>query len=359
MGHKSCLRYLIGKVPQDMAEPPYQRYQVEDFVMDEAFQQWVRHPNTASDQFWQRFLVTYPEQRSTVEEARKLIENIRYQPYILPEARQQQILEAAYAQASNRMSAQKLLQIFPRKYWAVAATFILLVCSALVFWLLLSSYTTYETGYQENKKILLADGSKVTLNANTRLNVNVDAEADQPREVWLEGEAYFEVKQLNATNTKGESAGRKKFIVHTDHFDVEVLGTVFNVTNRAEKSEVLLQSGAVQIASQRIKQTQRLQPGDVLTLTEEDQNFRLEKVETATELAWRANLFVFEDTPLHQVARAMEDYYGLDVMIADPALKDKLFTAKISRDQLPILLKAIEAAFGVTVIRDTEIITIR
>ncbi len=55
MGQTSNLWYPIGKT-QDMSAPSfyeYRDYQVEDFVMDEAFQQWVRHPDPVSDQFWQ------------------------------------------------------------------------------------------------------------------------------------------------------------------------------------------------------------------------------------------------------------------------------------------------------------------
>ncbi len=137
-----------------------------------------------------------------------------------------------------------------------------------------------------------------------------------------------------------------------------MLGTTFNVTSRCEKSEVLLNSGTVKVASPQIAQTQVLQPGDLLTLTEEDKTFRLKKTETDTAPAWRDNFFVFENTPLHQVARALEDYYGLEIIIADPTLAHKIFTAKISRDQLPILLKAIEASFGVAVTRTADTIKI-
>jgi transmembrane sensor len=75
--------------------------------------------------------------------------------------------------------------------------------------------------------------------------------------------------------------------------------------------------------------------------------------------SWRENFFVFENTPLHQVARSLEDYYGLEVTIADQQLATKTFTAKISRDDLPMLLKAIEASFGVSVTREEQAIHIQ
>ena len=337
----------------------YQNYQTEDFVMDEAFQQWVRHPDPVSDQFWQRFLVAHPDQRETVEEAHELVRNIRYRPYTLSPTRQQQILEAAYDQAAKSQwtSGQLRSPTFSRKYRAAAAAISLLLFSTLAYWLLQPSYDTYHTGYQENQTIQLADGTEVTLNANTRLSVKMDTAANQPREVWLEGEAYFHVKRLEEPEAK-KTPQRKNFVVHTGNFDIEVLGTTFNVASRSEESEVLLKSGKVLVASPQIAQTQVLQPGDRLTLSEEDKTFRLKKTERDTDLAWRDNFFFFENTPLYQVARALEDYYGLEIIIIDPALAHKIFTAKVSRDQLPMLLEAIEASFGVTITREADTIKI-
>ncbi len=336
----------------------YLSYQVEDFVMDDAFQQWVRHPDAASHQFWRQYLANYPNQREPVEEAYAIVQNIRYQPYTLSPDRQQQILQAAYDRAGKSASRSKFVLRSFHPYRAIAATVALLVLSALAFWFLFPSYETYETGYRENKTIRLADGSEVTLNANTELRVSMNTKANQPREAWLEGEAYFNVKRLNELEAE-KTPERKNFIVHTGNFDIEVLGTTFNVTSHSEKSEVMLKSGTVKVASQQIAQTQLLQPGDLLTLSEEDQHFRLKKTETDTEPAWRSNLFVFENTPLRQVARTLEDYYGVEVEINDQKLADKIFTAKISRDQLPMLLKAIEASFGVTIIREEGIIRIQ
>lgn len=336
----------------------YLKYQVEDFVMDDAFQRWIRHPDDASRQFWQEFLLTYPDKREQIEEAAEIVRHIRYQPHTLSREKQERILQNVYARAEKNSSQNR--QIFflsyYKKYMAVAATLSLLLLATIVFWLSLPAYDTYATGFQENKTIRLADGSEVSLNANTKIKVSIDLKSNQPREVWLEGEAYFQVKRL-----EGQEAERlpklRNFVVHTDNFDIEVLGTTFNVSSRAKKSEVLLKSGKVKVASQQIEQTQILQPGDLLTLSGEDRNFHLKKTEAEPD--WRDNFFIFENTPLNEVALAIEDYYGLEVKISSQQLEDKIFTARISRDELPMLLKAIEASFDVKIKREKDMIQIQ
>ena len=335
----------------------YHHYEVEDFVADEAFQQWASQPDTESDRLWEQFLQIYPEKREAVEEARDIITNIRYQPYTLSRERQQHILQQVYEKAEKVSSNRSPIhRPFYRKYAAVAAVGALLLATVAV-WQLFPRFETYQTAYQENKTIVLTDGSEVALNANTTLKVKVDTDNNAPREVWLEGEAYFHVKRLSKEEAD-QFPKLKTFIVHTDNLDIEVLGTTFNVTSRPTHSEVLLKSGKVKVASPQIEQTQILQPGDLLSLSEEDNKFQLIKTEADTTLNWRNNLFIFEQTTLREVARAIEEYYGFEVKIATQTLASKTFTAKISRDELPLLLEAIEVSFEVKVKQEGKIIRI-
>lgn len=362
-GAKTRLAVSYTQNIKDMYQPSfyeYLSYQVEDFVMDDAFQQWIRHPDPVSNQFWKQFLNVYPEKREQLEEAGEMVRSIHFKPHTLSKEKQESILHKVYEQAAKSAPENTPISLppFNQKYMAVAASISLLLFSFVAFWFYSSAYETYETGYQESATIQLSDGSEVSLNANTRLKVRMDMDANEPREVWLDGEAYFHVQRLDGEHAK-KLPRLKNFIVHTDNLDVEVLGTTFNVSSRSKKSEVLLKSGKVKVASQQIDQPQILQPGDFLTLSGEDRSFQLKKAETEADLAWRDNYFIFENTTLRQVARAIEDYYGVEVKIANQQLADKIFTARISRDELPMLLKAIEASFGVRVSTEKGRITIQ
>ena len=332
-----------------MQQPTFEKYAhylVEDFLQDTYFQHWVISNEKEADDFWKAFLLLYPHQKERVEEAKQLAVSIRYEPHRLPKDKQEAILQKVYDASPGKKDTSTFHQ---KRYIAAAASISLLLVAAL-FWLFYPTYETYATGYQETRTVKLADGSEITLNANTSIKVAIDTDENQPRQVWLEGEAYFQVAHLDDEKVALHPA-LKKFVVHTGNFDIEVLGTVFNASSRASRSEVLLKEGSVKVASEKIAQSQILEPGDQLALSKKDQSFQIKKAEKVVEPAWRDNYFTFQDTPLKEVVEEMENYYGLEVEFMDPSLAEKAFTAKVSREDLSVLLKAIEASFEVKVKR--------
>ena len=100
--------------------------------------------------------------------------------------------------------------------------------------------TEYKTGYGQVKILLLPDSSKLVLNANSAVKIPQQWKEQGDRQVWLDGEGYFEVAKKITTH--------QKFIVHTSQVDVEVLGTKFNVNTRRRQSLVALEEGKVQLS---------------------------------------------------------------------------------------------------------------
>ncbi|MEK6481159.1 FecR domain-containing protein [Catalinimonas sp. 4WD22] len=335
----------------------YVDYQVEDFLVDENFQQWVQEADAASEEYWQQFLQRYPQKKEQVEQARILASSIRYHPQKLSAERQREILHNAYAGTDKKTISLPNRKPISFSYRAAAAAVVLLFISGIAYWFALDNIQVYQTAARENKTIILADGSEVTLNANTKISVLIDEEADQARQVWLDGEAFFEVKRLSTDQYENRPKSRN-FIVHTSNFDIEVLGTSFNVSSRLQKSEILLKTGKVKVESKQINKTQVLQPGDMLSLAQQENSFMLRKEPGEAELAWRENFFIFENTPLKEVAEAIENYYGLEVQIMNEAVEGRQFTAKLSRNNLPVLLEAIEESFQVEVVRKESAIQI-
>jgi ferric-dicitrate binding protein FerR (iron transport regulator) len=342
-----------------MQQPPfttYLNYQIEDFLRDDYFQQWIISPKPKTDNYWQEFTRTYPHQRKAVKEARKLLESIQYKPYSLPKEKQEGMLQKVYSQsASTTITAAP--SPYLRRYLAIAASISIVILFSL-YWLVSPTHERYETGFQETETIILPDGSEVTLNANTTVRVAINTEKNQPREVWLEGEAYFHVKHLDEDKTV-KQPNLSKFVVHTTNFDIEVLGTTFNASSRPTESEVLLKEGSIKVVSSRIGHPETLESGDQLALSEEDNEYRIKKLKDTIEPAWRENLFVFENTPLKEVAAEIENYYGKDVVFSDASLAEKIFTAKVSRENLPMLLNAIETSFGLEIVSEKDKILIQ
>ncbi|MDR2272739.1 MAG: DUF4974 domain-containing protein [Sphingobacterium sp.] len=166
--------------------------------------------------------------------------------------------------------------------------------------------------------VVLADGTKVWLNAETKLKYPATFSADK-RAVELEGEAYFEV----APNK------HKPFIVQTGKEKVEVLGTHFNVNSYKEElySQVALLEGSVRISIPG-QQAKILQPGQqsIVRAT----TMEIAPVDQNECLAWKNGEFMFNNESLESVMKKLERWYDIDVVLA-PELKDLVIWGSVSR----------------------------
>jgi len=166
-------------------------------------------------------------------------------------------------------------------------------------------------------QIILPDNSKVWLNTASSLKFP-SAFRGNTREVELVGEAYFEV-------TKNSSM---PFIVKSKLGEIEVLGTGFNVMAYADESlmKTTLVEGSVKITG---KGTKVLRPGEQAILDQE--TMRVERVDVDGALAWKNNLFQFNDTPIEVIMREVSRWYNVEVVYREK-IPDRSFTGKISRD---------------------------
>ncbi|RCR67697.1 FecR family protein [Larkinella punicea] len=221
--------------------------------------------------------------------------------------------------------------------WVAAASVALLVGSGWVFRddLMNEKYTTT---YGETRQLTLADGSEVTLNANSTLKVPRFGFGYQTRDVALSGEATFSV-----THTTDD----QRFVVKTNrNFEVVVLGTEFSVYNRERGGKVVLNKGKVQLRYQEGQSPRQLmmKPGDLVTLNRRDGQVQLRKLsQPENASAWRENRFVFEETTLEEITHLFKENYGLVLEITDPKLAkwtvSGSFTARNAEELLESLME--------------------
>lgn len=228
----------------------------------------------------------------------------------------------------------------PKNYfWWLAASVLLLVSFSIYFFQESFFYRTYAAEDGTIKSVVLEDGTTVTLNANSSIRVLRDFMAHESREVWIDGEAFFEVTRKSSL---------MKFIVHTDNFDVEVLGTKFNVNNRRAKSEVILAEGKVKILA-KDHEPLIMNPGEQVSLSNEQKHLERQLVKPEKYEAWQNNLLVFENTPLSEVALIIKDYYGVNVTITDSLLAARQFTGTLPNNDLKIILDALSTAYRIEI----------
>lgn len=179
-------------------------------------------------------------------------------------------------------------------------------------------YNSLVTPRSKVYNVVLADGTKVWLNASSAIKYPVSFVGDI-RKVYLTGEAYFEVAHDKT----------KPFIVSTSQMDVEVLGTTFNVMAYPEDKtvETTLVTGQVKIRTDKNKLL--LEPGMQASLDKETQ--LLDKNEANTDLitSWRFGKYVFEYENLEGVMSKLSRWYDVDVSFANLEKKNIHFSGTL------------------------------
>lgn len=188
------------------------------------------------------------------------------------------------------------------------------------------SYDEISTPRGGEFKIVLADGTKVYLNANSSLRFFNNLSGTE-REVWLQGEAYFEV----------EHNKDKPFVVHTEEQNIRVLGTVFNVKSVSGYSQTTLVEGSVAVRDGKIK----LKPGEQLT-TERGVDQSVITVDLEAFLAWKEGYFLFNNDPLEDVMQKIADWYDVDFEFRDHIEKEKIWATVSKYRDINEVLRMIE-----------------
>lgn len=248
----------------------YKNYVLEDFLADKNFVQWVINSGAESDKYWHEFLHNYPEKRELIEEAITLLKRIQFRKLCISVEEKDRILRNTIA--LKYTDRAKDIESSPKKMGSIKFTqitaIIFIFISAVTFltfqfstWTGISRSTSPEVEEMMTKenpagrksRFYLPDGSYVTLNADSKIDYYSNFE--EKREVWLSGEASFEVKEHLGNN----------FLVHTENLNMIVKGTTFNVSafpNELHESISLL-TGKVNVSCRkdRVNQAYKLIPG--------------------------------------------------------------------------------------------------
>ncbi|MBW8331162.1 MAG: FecR domain-containing protein [Prolixibacteraceae bacterium] len=177
--------------------------------------------------------------------------------------------------------------------------------------------------YGQRHKVLLSDGTLVQLNAGSRLTFPA-AFSGKTREVYLKGEGFFEVSE----NVK------QPFIVKTDHIDIKVLGTTFNVSAYEDEGSVatVLVEGKVNV-SQKDKllanEEFTLTPGQGCFYSVDAKNSVVRNVDIMEHVLWKEGLFNFKDKPLRDVVSRVHKYFNRPIQIESDKLANTLVSGKL------------------------------
>lgn len=180
-----------------------------------------------------------------------------------------------------------------------------------------SAINRIETQKGEKASITLSDGTKVWLNAETKL-IYPSRFGRKTREVAIEGEGYFEV----AKN------GQKPFVLNGKEFNVHVLGTQFNVNAYpGEDVSIALKEGKINVEVKEAERQLELNPSDHLRLTADGQTI-LQKVDVTTINSWTKGEFIFVAQPLAVILRSLERRFNVPIILEAESLSSELFNCR-------------------------------
>lgn len=178
---------------------------------------------------------------------------------------------------------------------------------------------TLETPRGGQWLVVLPDGSQAWLNAASSIKYPT-VFSSNTREVEITGEVYF--------NIKGSPTA--PFIVKAPHTTVTVLGTTFNINAYPYDSVVhtTLLSGAIKVMA--AGKSRQIYPAQQASATQS--LLDVHAVDTFAVTAWKRGYFIFEQVPIRQVMKELENWYDVDVSFADGFQGTTHFSGKISRD---------------------------
>lgn len=206
-------------------------------------------------------------------------------------------------------------------------------------------FNTIETPRGGQYEVILHDGTKVWLNASSKLVYPVSFSGSGARRVELSGEGYFEVAKDKAHPFKVISAGQ----------EVEVLGTHFNINSYADEPVVrtTLLEGSIRVNGNTV-----LKPGEQSVLLNGKLNVR--SVNTDNVMDWKNGEFVFDNESLPSILRKVSRWYNVDVEFVNPDSRSITFTGSVSRfENVSGMLKALQRTSKVRFVIEGNVIKVK
>ncbi len=247
--------------------------------------------------------------------------------------------------------------------WRVAAAVVAVVASSFTMWRVLNrhAHDTVDTAAMtevttlrgQRATLRLADGTRVSLGMASRLRYP-RAFGVTSRDVYLDGDAYFEVAHDSA----------HLFEVHTEHGVICDIGTSFGVHaySSSPLSEVVVAEGQVAFATTpegiRSPGVLMLHAADYARIDDGKSTVVLHGVRPSDYLGWTEGRLTFHDTPLNEVIAELGRWYDFDVRLADTSIGNRRLTASFTNELLPLVIERIALSLDLRQERHGQIVVL-
>lgn len=332
----------------------YERFEVEDFVIDDFFIQWVLNPGEMHDVFWQEWLSEHPDRAEVVYTAREIIRALRVHPVNQKFSGEE--IRSIHQKIVRGNSSYPSLHHFLSSGWFKAASVLIVMTIGLFVYNRFLPQRNIKNGLlikefrnssNINNLIRLPDGSLAVLKPNSRLRYPQTFHGKE-RVVLLEGEAFFEVKKNS----------HKPFLVRSQNMITEVVGTSFTVRafKNAEEFKVIVNTGKVKVFDQLAsdaKSSKRilvLRPKQQAIFKRSSLVLRKDTVLTPLMLAKEEakEEFTFQKATFSVVIDKLEKAYGVPINYDKARFRDLVITTSLADlpldKKIAVICKATNAA---------------
>jgi ferric-dicitrate binding protein FerR (iron transport regulator) len=202
------------------------------------------------------------------------------------------------------------------------------------------TWTERKTISGEKSILNFPDGVKITLNGNSKLKYTQNLQ-NHKREVFLDGEAFFEVKHDTS----------RQFIVHSKNITTTDLGTQFNISAFTDDKNisVSLVEGSVKVTETKPNSVQKasiLQPNEKLVYNSGSKLSKIEKFDLLDAIGWKDNILKFKDETLKNVFVKLERAYGIKFELQTKSFESFLITANFDKASVETVTKLIKKLTG-------------
>jgi Fe2+-dicitrate sensor, membrane component len=308
----------------------YEHFSVEDFIGDSQFIHLVKYEMPIDSTAWNLWIAGREDKQKLFDEAYHAVKILLSAKRLYPSEGSSETLWNDILNNVNSVEKKKLhYRVIRMSLTAVAACLLVVIGS----YLYLTSKISINTGYGEQLAVTLPDGSAVTLNSNSSISYYRTWKLTGRREVWLDGEAFFDVKHLNKDT--GNISPNERFIVHADYVYVEVLGTRFNIKKRNGKIIVTLMSGKVQVANVNDKRHRVtiMFPNDVAKFSSVGAflpDISKTVKETNQPAAWLDRQIKARDMTVQDIIDNYEQTFGYHIILEDTSMANKKIDGTMS-----------------------------
>lgn len=269
--------------------------------------------------------------------------------------------EQSFPSQYQKVERHKNLR-FPRTVLNVAAA-AAIIFFTVIFYQQISQQNTevaderidqvIETDRGERTSVLLPDGSHIGLNAESKLIIPAGF-PEESREIYLEGEAYFDV----------QSDKEKPFIVNSEHTFTRVLGTKFGVRSYSDegRTQAVVEEGEVMVGYKDTDEGEViLQKNDLAKLSHNPSaDIDVQKVDNLDEyIGWRNGDLIFANTPFDEVEKRLERWFDIELEIEDSSLYAKDLTASFKDEPLTEVLNVVSLSLDGEYQRDGRLVTFK